>query len=550
MDESVMRREEDFEEYLSYLYSISAKYSDCDIIDDLIQESMLALLLKLDKGERVDNPRAYIATVLKNKHNEYLRGKYSSRLVEFTDDIAAPDELSERYEREELSAQYERVRREIGRLVRIYREVVVLHYVKGMSVDEISARLGVPRGTVLSRLSAARNQIKNGLEEVMEKYSNISYEPKTASIGIWGSAGLDGEPFSLISSDIETNILCLAYENPVSVRGIADSMGIPAAYIEPIIAKLIGGELLGKTAGALVYTRCFVRRYDDAFGDIGAQERLAEKYASEVIKTVLTHIKPQELSGEFAEMSEKQKGTLLLFLLNQILGEIAESCRPSDGDEIKNPPERPNAGRWLATLTVRERDRARGIKYDGSGPVVVGYAKDSGGKRLLQMFDCQSFFGDAHWAYNKFKYKMSLQSILRFYGSFLRSDIKPDGQLIFELIPEFEKLRILKRDESGAVKLDIPALPFDEVKKFWNPVCEEIKKDLTALLSDDIKELWLRWKNKVPRHIDAAEHFIHSGAVGAYVKAQLEAVVKSGLFPYEIEIGKAPLIYIAYEKEQ
>ncbi len=48
----------------------------------------------------------------------------------------------------------------------------------------------------------------------MEKYSQISYEPQTASIGIWGNPGLKGEPFSLMRSDIEANILNLAYKIP------------------------------------------------------------------------------------------------------------------------------------------------------------------------------------------------------------------------------------------------------------------------------------------------------------------------------------------------
>ncbi len=384
----------------------------------------------------------------------------------------------------------------------------------------------------------------------MEKYSQSSYEPQTASIGIWGNPGLKGEPFSLMRSDIEANILNLAYEKPVSVRGIADTMGMPSAYIEPIIDSLIKGELMGRTAGGLVYTRCFVQKYENAFGDIPAQEKLADQYASRVWEIVWKHIEPMTKHDDFAEMSDKQKATMLLFVMNQMLSDIVHKSRPDSGHSPKQPPDRPDAGRWLATVTVYAHNQTRNNPYDGSGPVYVGYSADNDGKFDCQMFDCQSLFGDAHWAYNQFKYKCSLQSILRFYASLLPCDVKTDNELLYELIPEFEKLCILKRGADGEIKLDIPALPFTEVTEYWNPACEAIKKELFDLLSDDLREHWAKTKNSVPKHVDEAEYFVHAGAMRAYAKAQILAIVHKELLPYPVVVGKTPLIYVAYRKRE
>lgn len=350
-------------------------------------------------------------------------------------------------------------------------------------------------------------------------------------------------------SDIEANILNLAYETPVSVRGIADTMGMPSAYIEPFIDVLIRGELMGRTAGGLVYTRCFVQRYDDAFGNIPAQEKLADEYAASVWQIVWKHLEPLTEREDFAKMSDKQKATMLLFVMNQMLSEVLRRSRPDVENTPKQPPERPDAGRWLATVTVLDHNQKRDNPYDGSGPVMVNYSSKNDGKLDCQMLDCQSLFGEAHWAYNMFKYRCSLQSILRFYASFLPCDVKTDNQLLYELIPEFEKLCILKRGEDGEIKLDIPALPFDEVTKYWNPVCESIKKELFELLSDDLRKLWAMTKNRVPKHVDEAQYFTYSGAMGAYVKAQLLAIVNQNLLPYPIVVGKTPLIYIAYRKK-
>ncbi len=49
--------------------------------------------------------------------------------------------------------------------------------------------------------------------------------------------------------------------------------------------------------------------------------------------------------------------------------------------------------------------------------------------------------------------------------------------------------------------------------------------------------------------MDEAKYFVHAGAMGAYVKAQLLAIVHKELLPYPVIVGKTPLIYIAYRKK-
>ena len=544
--------EKECEEYLSYLYSLARRlYHDCSDLDALVQEALTALIVKRNKGEIVEYPKGFLATVLKNQYNGWLREKYKRDIVEYSDttmcDVCKNVEVKDR--NEHLTEEYAAVRREIGRLICIYREVTVRYYVHGQSVEQISKELKIPRGTVLSRLSSARNQIKEGIE-TMEKYAQISYEPKSVAIEIWGNTGLKGEPLSLIRSDIESNILILAYENPVSVRGIADTMGMPSAYIEPIIEKLVQGELLGKTTSGLVYARCFMQRYEDSFGDIPAQEKLAKEYAAKVWESVWKHFEPLTKRKIFSEMTEKQKATLVLFFMNQILGEIVQKCRPDICFDTLQIPERPNAGKWLAIGTVFENGQYRNSKYDGSGPVYVAYSKESDENIDCQMFDCQSIFGQAHWAYQSLKYRCSLQSILRFYASFLPCKVNCETDLFYELIPEFEKLHILRRDENGEIVLDIPALTFEEAKEHWEPACERIKKELYELLSEDVKILWCKRKNRVPKYVDEAALFLRAGAVSAYVKAQLLEIVDQKLMPYPVTIGKTPLIYITYRKKE
>ena len=165
------------------------------------------------------------------------------------------------------------------------------------------------------------------------------------------------------------------------------------------------------------------------------------------------------------------------------------------------------------------------------------------------MFDFQSLFGDGHWAYKRFKYKCSASTVLSFYASFLPCGEVTVPSYMYELIPEFEKLHILKRDEGGEVRLDIPALTFDEGAEFVHPAIGRMADEYYDLLKDELEKLFLRTNNRVPKHVDERKFFRHAGAVNAYVKAQLVAIVEQKLLPYPVTIGKTPIIYIEYKPE-
>ena len=357
MGRSDRAKEAEYGKYLSYLYRIAAqKYGDCEEIDSIIQETMLIFLTKMKKGETVEHSKGFLAAVLKNQYNSYLRKKHRDRILvyDYLDELEADDVIAETEEAYAQQTEYENTRREIGRLIRIYREVTVRHYVHGHSVDRIAADLGIPRGTVLSRLSSAREQIKEGLNH-MKKYTSASYEPKRVSLAIRGYRGLSGEPHSLLHSPIEQNILILAYEKPLSVREIADSIGIPCAYIEPIVDALVEGELMGQTPSGLVYTRCLLIKENTRYGDIQAQEELAERMADRVWDIARAHFEAPMARACFAAFSEKQKATLLLALLYQAMFLTVEKCHPTAFPDYDQLPERPNGGKWYATGVVLNR---------------------------------------------------------------------------------------------------------------------------------------------------------------------------------------------------
>ncbi len=65
----------------------------------------------------------------------------------------------------ETGETFSALREAVSALPEPYRASVTLHYYEGFSTREIAALLGLRRGTVLSRLSRAREMLKKMLEE-------------------------------------------------------------------------------------------------------------------------------------------------------------------------------------------------------------------------------------------------------------------------------------------------------------------------------------------------------------------------------------------------
>ena len=62
----------------------------------------------------------------------------------------------------------EAVQRALGQLSEIHRSVVVLHYMEGLPVEEVAQVLGIPVGTVKSRLARARLALRILLKDFVE----------------------------------------------------------------------------------------------------------------------------------------------------------------------------------------------------------------------------------------------------------------------------------------------------------------------------------------------------------------------------------------------
>jgi RNA polymerase sigma-70 factor (ECF subfamily) len=133
---------------------------DPDKADDLVQDTVLRALEKKHLYQPDTNLRAWLFTLLHNQHVNRVRQLVRQGPTANIDDIQAPAPATQmrRLELNDLD-------RAVARLPQDQRTVLLLIGLEGMKYDEVAEVLGVPVGTVRSRLSRARADLRVMLGE-------------------------------------------------------------------------------------------------------------------------------------------------------------------------------------------------------------------------------------------------------------------------------------------------------------------------------------------------------------------------------------------------
>jgi len=552
-----MELENEYAALLAYAYCVCADEREAE---ELVSDTMLSVLAGKTSLAEIENPAGYLRRIFHRRKNDRLREKYRSSAVYYPDGASAErlsgtisDSAARTAEREEAA-----VRRELGRLAALHREVMIRFYMHRESVSQIAEALHIPPGTVKYRLSAGRSQVRDGITH-METYSEISYAPKTLSVGIWGWTGENGTPFEdAHSSLLAENILICAYEKPLPIHSLSSMMGVPAPYLESEIEKLIRAELMGRTPQGLVYTRMYLTSPDREYGDIPAEEALAKQYAGQLYEILETECSHAMKTEPFLRFSDKQKATLLLHLMNSALIAVRYRLLSRwEPNRIAEPPLRPDGGKWLATGHIRQHDSLPRHIYEISGPaqstvkmsqIIPGLSAEQDSNAVI-MFDTDSVLGASHREYRKRYPHLRMRQTAMLLASFVNPDIRPTDGRVYEIIPDLEELHLLRRDENGQLQPDIPMLSWEETP-LWNEAELAVRKKIEPLLEQELYALYKAWVNPIPAHVDEAEYFRHAGALSAFPTAVLLEIVRQNRMPWKAVIGETPLVYIGYKAKK
>ncbi|HET6454898.1 MAG TPA: RNA polymerase sigma factor [Armatimonadota bacterium] len=135
---------------------------DSGIAEDLTQETFIALWQGIGSFRGRSRFKTWVFGIA---YRQFLRHK-DKRIVETVElvesDLSDPSDLSELVEESQERA---RLRRAVYGLPDLYREVVCLVHFDGLSYRECAGVLGIPTGTVKSRMNGAFKLLRETLEE-------------------------------------------------------------------------------------------------------------------------------------------------------------------------------------------------------------------------------------------------------------------------------------------------------------------------------------------------------------------------------------------------
>ncbi len=161
------------EHYQLVYYTAVQLMGDVGAGEDMTQEAFITAFLKYDELKNKEVFGSWVKRIVINKCMDELRKRTPIPTEDETIEVLTGQEEDENFLPEEYALQEDK-RRIVFSIMgsvlsRKQFETVLLYYYDELPVLEIAQLMGVPEGTVLSRLSAARTKIKKGVLEYEEK---------------------------------------------------------------------------------------------------------------------------------------------------------------------------------------------------------------------------------------------------------------------------------------------------------------------------------------------------------------------------------------------
>lgn len=492
--------------------------------EDLAGETILAAVAALTRGKTIDNMRGWLTTVLQRRYCDRLRVKYRLPTVSLDGSFDIADERREE-ERQAGGEMMSAVRRELAYLSAQYREVTVRHYLYGESVESIASGLHIPAGTVKSRLSVGRAQMKKGLD-TMEEYMEHCYRPQGLQLSSGGGGGMNGEPNALVNDDlIVQNLLILAYEKPVTETELSKAIGIAAAYIEPIIRKLVDNELM-KRVGNRVYTDFVIFRPEEQFAYQMAQEEYAARHFDLYWPILGRGLAAARAEDFYKRLSEEQKRKFeLYFVMHGLDYGFFGAAEKLIGEQIC--PARPNGGSWIAFGFVKNErlsgPESKQFEYSGRNGCRVSDYREA---KELTLFSYSMKYGPEPILY------LNDYDLVKFlYVVEHGVDYREAGYnwLYLARADALVGAGLLRRDADG-LHVDIPVLSGPEYERLWElekATAEELAADTEGSMAEYLKGKAV----KLPKHLKSVPGLKqYMRAMDSIPMALVDEAVRSGRF--------------------
>jgi RNA polymerase sigma-70 factor (ECF subfamily) len=156
-----------YDKYIDKIYRfVYLKVNAQETAEDLTSEAFLKTWKVFKKkGKEIENIQAFLYKTARNLVTDHYRQKGKITIISAMDPLIA-DPRCDLEEKAKLNSDMEKVKITLSDLKEDYQNVIIWHYMEGLSVGEISKILGkkVPNTRVL--LHRALKSLKDKIEEV------------------------------------------------------------------------------------------------------------------------------------------------------------------------------------------------------------------------------------------------------------------------------------------------------------------------------------------------------------------------------------------------
>ena len=147
-------------------------FGEIEQTEDIVQDTMIKLYEKKHYYKEIAKFSTWLYTIAKNLANTELR-KRNRKKITYLSQMSSKDSVYEIPDvQKDINMEFEnefinkRINLAIAGLAEKFKTVIVLRDIQELSYEDISAIVGVPLGTVKSRINRARIQLQAELQDI------------------------------------------------------------------------------------------------------------------------------------------------------------------------------------------------------------------------------------------------------------------------------------------------------------------------------------------------------------------------------------------------
>lgn len=253
-------------ELVDNLYGFAYKRSfNKDEAQDLCHEIITEILQALRNKPEIQNLNAYIWRIAYNTYSSYVNKQRQKQKLSQKVQLHA-EKQDNGFEEDLLatlldSHQLEWIHREMSFLGKIYRDVMVMFYLEGLSIAEIAKRLKIPKKRIKQRLFSARNRIRKEVSTMNVKNGDIKLRPNHLELIGTGDFSESAGIWTLARRLLVQNILIACRQTAKTAEEIARELEIPTVFIEDEMETLANRGVLTNTDNGKYLTDFIIINY-------------------------------------------------------------------------------------------------------------------------------------------------------------------------------------------------------------------------------------------------------------------------------------------------